>query len=124
VSAAVRETIAEWYNRAIPACDPFIFPESRFRNPWVDDELAEAIQSACRWLDANPCPLESVDQHLHAMLNAYADMKTATVSRVMELREVIELHSKFVDRRALPRNAASESARNSGAQTLHHSARS
>ena len=37
------------------------------------------------------------------MLSSYAEMTAASVSRLMELREIIELHSKFVDRRAVPR---------------------
>jgi hypothetical protein len=114
VSAALRETIAEWYERAVSACDPFIFPESRFRNAWMDDERHEKIVSAMKWLHANPCPDESIGQHLDAMLNAYADMRVATVGRLIELREIIELHSKFVDRRNQPRDMQSTRAPTSG----------
>jgi hypothetical protein len=112
------ESISQWHKRAIAACGPFIYPESRFRNLWVDDELSEAIQSACRWLDANPCPDESVGQHFHAMLYAYAHMKTATVARVMELREIIELHNKYVDGRTLPLDSDVSSNRTSPPESL------
>jgi hypothetical protein len=97
------ETISEWYSRATIACTPFIFPESRFRSPWVDDQFAEDVRRVRRWLTDNPCPDASVGSHLAAMLNSYAEMSAASVSRLMELREIVELHSKFVDRRAVPR---------------------
>jgi hypothetical protein len=114
VPATHRETIAGWYEKAVSACDPFIFPESRFRNAWMDDDRYEKIQVAMRWLDVNPCPDESVGEHLHATLKAYADMRVATVGRLTELREIIELHSKFVDRRNQPRAMQSTTAPTSG----------
>jgi hypothetical protein len=109
------ETTSEWYTRALSACEPFTFSESRYRTPWMDDELGGSLQHARRWLGANPCPDDSIGDHLLAMLDAYAEMKGATVGRVMELRDVIEQHSKFVDRRKYPRDEVSPSHRRSGA---------
>lgn len=97
------ETVSHWYRRATSGCDPFIFPESRFRTPWMNDELASVLQTACQWLSDNPCPDSSVGLHLQAILDAYAEMPTATVARVMELRDVIESHGKEVDRRKASR---------------------
>ena len=36
---------------------------------------------ARQWLRENPCPDASLDQHLEAILDAYAEMSTATVFR-------------------------------------------
>jgi hypothetical protein len=99
--------INQWYYRATAACAPFLFPESRFRTPWTGDDLPGAVEAARRWLRENPSPDPSLDQHLEAMLDAYAEMPTATVSRVMELRESIEVHAKVLDRRRKPREPAS-----------------
>jgi len=99
--------INQWYYRATAACAPFLFPESRFRTPWTGDDLPGAVEAARRWLRENPSPDPSLDQHLEAMLDAYAEMPTATVSRVMELREDIELHTKVLDRRRQPREQPS-----------------
>lgn len=104
------DLLSEWYRRAAVACDPFIFPESRYRCPWVNEELSSGIESAGLWLRENPCPDTSIGEHVRAMLNAYAQMTTATVTRLMELREIIGLHSKFVDRRTVPRDRVSASA--------------
>jgi hypothetical protein len=93
------DTVSLWYKRAASACDPFIFPESRFRTPWMNDELASVLQAARKWLRDNPCPDTSIGLHLQAILDAYAEMPAATVGRVMELRDVIESHGKEVDRR-------------------------
>ena len=98
------ETISQWYRRATSGCDPFIFPESRFRTPWMNDELASVLQAARQWLSDNPCPDISIGLHLQAILDAYAEMPTATVARVMELRDVIESHGREVDRRRSPRS--------------------
>jgi len=102
--AVTQETISHWYRRATSGCDPFIFPESRFRTPWMNDDLASVLQSARQWLSDNPCPDPAISHHLQAILDAYAEMPTATVGRVMELRDVIESHGKEVDRRRSPRS--------------------
>jgi hypothetical protein len=101
------DAIEHWYRRATTACAPFLFPESRFRNPWTDDELPGAVEAARRWHQQNPCPDASLDEHLEAILDAYAEMSVATVSRVMEIREVIELHAKALDRRKMSREGPS-----------------
>jgi hypothetical protein len=101
------DPINQWYYRATAACAPFLFPESRFRSPWTGDDLPGAVEAARTWLRENPSPDPSLDQHLEAMLDAYAEMPTATVSRVMELRESIEAHAKVLDRRRTPRERAS-----------------
>ena len=98
------DAINQWYYRATAACAPFLFPESRFRTPWTGDDLPGAVESARQWLRENPCPDASLDQHLEAILDAYAEMSTATVSRVMELRESIGEHAKVLDRRRAPRD--------------------
>jgi hypothetical protein len=101
------DAINQWYYRATAACAPFLFPESRFRTPWTGDDMPAAVEAARRWVRENPCPDTSLDQHLEAILDAYAEMPTATVSRVMELRESIEVHAKALDRRRLPRDPPS-----------------
>jgi hypothetical protein len=101
---ATAETISRWYQQAVSACDPFLFPESRFRTPWMDDELALVLERASRWLEENPCPDQSIDGHLRAILAAYTEMTAATVARVMELRKEIESHGREVDRRRVPRS--------------------
>jgi len=98
------DAINQWYYRATAACAPFLFPESRFRTPWTGDDLPGAVESARQWLRENPCPDASLDQHLEAILDAYTEMSTATVSRVMELRESIGEHAKTLDRRRAPRD--------------------
>jgi hypothetical protein len=95
--------IDQWYKRATSACAPFLFPESRYRNPWTDDELPSAVAAARSWHQQNRCPDASLDEHLEAILDAYAEMSVATVARVMEIREVIDSHAKALDRRKLPR---------------------
>jgi hypothetical protein len=101
--SATTETISRWYQQAVYACDPFLFPESRFRTPWMDDELARVLKRASQWLEENPCPDESIDGHLRAILAAYTQMTRATVARVMELRKEIESRGREVDRRRVPR---------------------
>jgi hypothetical protein len=101
---ATTETISRWYKQALCACDPFLFPESRFRTPWMDDELARVLKRARQWLEDNPCPDESIDGHLRSILDAYAEMTGTTVARVMELRKDIESHGREVDRRRVPRS--------------------
>ncbi len=100
VSAAA---VDQWYRRATSACAPFLFPESRFRNPWTDDELPGAVAAARQWHEQNPCPDASLDEHLAAILDAYAEMAVATVARMMEIREDIAYHALALDRRRLPR---------------------
>jgi hypothetical protein len=96
--------LSKWYKRAMTACDPFLFPESRYRTLWMDDDLARSLESARKWLRDNPCPDSSIGFHVQAMLDAYAHMTTASVARVEELREVIESHGKEVDRRRASRS--------------------
>jgi hypothetical protein len=101
------KAINQWYYRATAACAPFLFPESRFRTPWTGDDLPADVEVARTWLRENPCPDASLDQHLEAILDAYAEMPTATVSRVMALRESIAVHAKAFDRRRAPRDGLS-----------------
>jgi hypothetical protein len=68
----------------------------------IGDRLGD-VRRVRRWLTANLCPDTSIGRHLAAMLNSYAEMTEASVSRLMELREIIELHRKFVDRHPVPR---------------------
>src|SRR5579862_4107914 len=44
------EAISQWYARASVACTPFIFPEARFRSPWVDDQFSDDLQRVRRWV--------------------------------------------------------------------------
>jgi hypothetical protein len=104
---ATADAINQWYYRATAACAPFLFPESRFRTPWTGDDLPSDVEAARTWLRENPCPDASLDQHLEGILDAYAEMQAATVSRVMELREIIAQHAKALDRRRAPRENAS-----------------
>jgi hypothetical protein len=83
---------AQWCSRATAGCAPFLYPEFRFRNPWAGDDLAEAVAAARRWLEENPCPNDIVNEHVSMVLDAYAEMSTATVARVMALRMVIHDH--------------------------------
>jgi hypothetical protein len=101
------DAISQWYYRATAACAPFLFPESRFRTPWTGDDVPGAVEAARRWLRENPSPDASLDQHLAAILDAYAEMTTATVARVMELRESIAVHAEALDRRRFPRGRSS-----------------
>jgi hypothetical protein len=89
---------AQWYRRAWIACEPFMFAEARYRTPWVDDEFAEVIRVARQWLGDNPSPDCTLGQNFVGMLDAYNEMTTATVSRVMELRSLIEHHVQALDR--------------------------
>jgi hypothetical protein len=68
----------------------------RFRTFWGDVELMENIRNARRWLVENPCPDESMGGHFESMLNAYAEMASATVPRLMELRDEIEQHTRVL----------------------------
>jgi hypothetical protein len=94
----VPEVAAQWYRRARSACEPFMFAEARFRTPWVDDEFAEVIRLARQWLRDNPCPDQALGQTFVGMLEAYNEMTTATVSRVMELRSDIEEYVRELDK--------------------------
>jgi hypothetical protein len=74
-----------------------MFAEARFRTPWVDDEFAALIRTARQWLHDNPCPDDSLGRHFARMLDAYAEMTSATVARVMELRVIIEQEVRALD---------------------------
>jgi hypothetical protein len=73
-----------------------MFAEARFRTPWVDDEFAALIGTARQWLRDHPCP-GSLGRHFVTMLDAYAEMTSATVARVMELRVIIEQEVRALD---------------------------
>jgi hypothetical protein len=92
---------------AAESIQELLSPEMRYRTPWGGDELVEAVQDARRWLSGHPCPDRSIGRHLTAMLEAYAEMPHATVSRVMELREIIGEHVHAVGGRKFPRSATS-----------------
>ena len=66
---------------------PFLFPESCFRTPWTGDDLPAAVEASRQWLREYPCPDASLDQHLEAILDAYVEMPTATVTRDAATRE-------------------------------------
>jgi hypothetical protein len=51
-----------------------------------------------------------MSRNLTALLDAYAEMPHATVSRVMELREIIGQHAQAVDRQKIPRPAVRSSS--------------
>ena len=88
----------QWYRKARSACEPFMFAAARFRTPWVDDEFAATITNARQWFRDNPCPDKTLGRHYAGMLGAYAEMTSATVARVMELRVLIEQHVEALDR--------------------------
>jgi len=75
-----------------------MFAAARFRTPWVDDEFAGTISDARQWLRDNPCPDQTLGCNFVSMLGAYAEMTSATVERVMELRGVIEQLVEVLDR--------------------------
>jgi hypothetical protein len=104
------EPTSQWYYSATAACAPFLFPESRFRTPWTEDDLPTAVEAARQWHRENPCPDASLDHHLESILDAYSEMASATVARVMEIREDIEAHAKALDRRRTPRKRRSVSS--------------
>ena len=106
-TATAPQAINQWYTRAAVACAPFLFPESRFRMPWTGDDLPAAVEAARQWHRENPCPDSSLDQHLGTILDAYDEMANATVARVMEIRDIIEVHAAALDRRRKPRNRPS-----------------
>jgi len=95
--------IDEWYKKATGACAPFLYAESRFRTPWTGDELPEAVMAARKWHEQNPCPDELLDKHLTSIMDAYGEMTSATVARVMELSESIHNDAKAFERRKTPR---------------------
>ena len=98
IDEAAFDKTVQWYRRARFACEPFMFAAARFRTPWVDDEFAATIRTTRQWLGDNPCPDGTLGQHFVKMLGAYAEMTTATVARVMELRVDIEEHVIALDR--------------------------
>jgi hypothetical protein len=75
-----------------------MFAAARFRTPWVDDEFAGTISDARQWLRDNPCPDPTLGSYFVGMLGAYAEMTSATVDRVMELRVVIAQQVEALDR--------------------------
>jgi hypothetical protein len=93
-----RDETVQWFKRARSSCEPFMFAAARFRTPWVDDEFAATIRTARQWLSDNPCPDGPLGRHFVEMLGAYAEMTSATVARVMELRVNIEDHVTSLDR--------------------------
>jgi hypothetical protein len=103
LEAPSTEAISRWYAKASSVWGPLMFPETRFRTPWIDDEFAMTIQNARQWLRANPCPDPEIGRRCLAMLDAYAEMTTATVGRLMELRNDILENAIAVDRRNVPR---------------------
>jgi hypothetical protein len=93
---ACSDATFQWYVEATSVWGTLLCPEMRFRTPWVDDELAATIGHARRWLKDNPCPSPRIDRHCVAVLDAYAEMTTATVRRVVELRDIIEDNANAV----------------------------
>jgi hypothetical protein len=75
-----------------------MFAEARYRTPWVDDEFAEVVRTARKWLRDNPSPDPALGQNFIGMLDAYNEMTSATVSRVMELRRDIEPYVHALDK--------------------------
>jgi hypothetical protein len=90
------ETALEWSRRARLEWDPVFFRERRFGNPWGDVDLLAQVQSARDWLVSNPAPDEQLARNIDAMLDAYFEMPTATVSRLQELREIIDHHARAI----------------------------
>jgi hypothetical protein len=101
--------MSAWYADAGSIWE-LLSPEMRYRTPWGGDELADAVENAHHWLIAHPCPDASMSRNLTALLDAYAEMPHATVSRVMELREIIGQHAQAVDRQKIPRPAVRSSS--------------
>jgi hypothetical protein len=83
------DVTVDWWRRARRLWDPVFFRQRRFRNPWGDVELLRDVIQAREWLDSDPCPDATLAGHIEAMLNAYSEMPTATVDRLVELRHVI-----------------------------------
>jgi hypothetical protein len=108
--SAIRDPTAQWYRRARSACEPLMFTEARYRTPWVDDEFAEVIRTARQWVRDNPCPDYALGQIFEGMLDAYNEMTSATVSRVMELRSVIEQYMQALDTWKPPSSRSAPSA--------------
>ena len=87
------ETALEWSRRARLEWDPVFFRERRFGNPWGDVDLLAHVQD---WLVSNPAPDEQLARNIDAMLDAYFEMPTATVSRLQELREIIDHQTRAI----------------------------
>jgi hypothetical protein len=87
-----------------------MFAEARFRTPWIDDEFAATISAAGQWLRDNTCPDRPLGERFAAMLNAYDEMTSATVARVMELRADIAQHVEALNRWEIQTVASVESA--------------
>jgi hypothetical protein len=103
---ATAEATVQWYKRARMACEQFIFASMRYRTPWVDQELLGELEQAREWHRANPSPEPCMGVHLWAILDAYGEMTTATVARVMELRQAVERHVSAMDSWKLPIGSA------------------
>jgi hypothetical protein len=99
---AQADATVQWYQRARMACEQFIFASMRYRTPWIDQELLGVLAQAREWHRANPSPDPSMGAHLGAILDAYGEMTTATVARVMELRQAVERHVSAMDSWKLP----------------------
>jgi hypothetical protein len=91
-----RETAREWRRRARLEWEPVFFRERRFENPWGDAELLASVQSAHDWLVSNPAPDEQLARDIDALLDAYSEMPNATVSRLQELRNIIDHRNKAI----------------------------
>jgi hypothetical protein len=87
---------AVWWKRARQLWNPIFFRQRRFSNPWGDYELMLDVARAREWLNSDPCPDATLAAHLDAMLNAYGEMPTATVERLVELRHSIGVHAEAI----------------------------
>jgi hypothetical protein len=97
LDSATADATIKWYHRARSACEQFIFASMRYRTPWVDDELLIGIRQARQWHADNPSPDAAMGDHLTAILDTYEHMTRATVSQVMELRQIVEGHVAAMD---------------------------
>jgi hypothetical protein len=97
LDSATGDATIRWYQRARSACEQFIFASMRYRTPWVDDELLIGLREARQWHAANPSPDASMGDYLTAVLDTYEEMTRATVSQVMDLRQIVEGHVEAMD---------------------------
>jgi hypothetical protein len=107
---ATAEATVQWYKRARMTCEQFIFASMRYRTPWVDEELLGELHHSREWHQANPSPDPSMGAHLWAILDAYGEMTTATVARMMELRQAVERHVSAMDSWNVPIGPANRPA--------------
>jgi hypothetical protein len=94
---AAAQATREWYRRARTACEQFIYASMRYRTPWVDDELLLTLEEARQWHAANPSPDPAMGVLLDSILNAYEEMTSATVGRVLELRQSVERYVEAME---------------------------